>query len=662
VKKRKLIFLLLFIFYCSSPTFADDKALQALVLDSGDARMYPGSQTVVLFDSLSVKVMESGLSYTTSHRLVKVLTPGGAIELAVQKFDYDPLSADVTIQHVRIFRKNGKIENVPLDSTLDYAAPARMIYWGARQKMLPVGRLQVGDALETKDTRKGFTYALLGGESGENVPATDERFVPPMRGHFYDIVPFWSAAATLIKSYTLSIPADKPLQYQVYNGELTSWVHLNGDETLYHWEKKDIKPFSSESDMVAASDVAPKLLVSTSPDWYAKSRWFYSVNENYGSFETTPELSRKVAELIKNCKSDVEKVTILTHWAAEEIRYSGLTMGPGEGYTLHKGAMTFRDRCGVCKDKAGMLVTLLRAAGFESYAAMTMAGSRIDRIPADQFNHSVTVWKRGPDDYVLLDPTWVPGVRELWSSAEQQQEFLMGLPEGADLKTTPVSAPENHYFQVRGTSDLTSDGTLTGTVVIQAEGQTDARLRRNFLRNFKALWQGVFDQAIFDASPFAQIISLEYGDPYDISKALKITYRYRIPKYAELLDDRMVFTPVVARFLFGDRITHSFLSMKNEMETRKYPFATRCSEWIDFQETVRLPDGFDMKYKPDFYDISGDAADFSAGYQVSNRNLEFKESVRLKKRIYPAADWPQFKETLDAMSRVIEAPIILVKR
>jgi hypothetical protein len=42
--------------------------------------------------------------------------------------------------------------------------------------------------------------------------------------------------------------------------------------------------------MVAWSDVAPKLLLSTSPDWKAKSLWFYKVNEDYGSFETTPEI------------------------------------------------------------------------------------------------------------------------------------------------------------------------------------------------------------------------------------------------------------------------------------------------------------------------------------------------------------------------------------
>ena len=208
------------------------------------------------------------------------------------------------------------------------------------------------------------TYALLNAlnspdDSFASIPQNeedDERYIPPMRGEFYDIVPFWSSVPVLLKSYTVSLPSNKPIQYQIYNGELTSWIHFEKDRTIYHFEKRDIEPFKREPNMVALSDVAPKLLLSTCHDWIAKSLWFNKVNEDYGSFEVTPEIQKKVDELTKDCKTDEEKVSVLTHWVAEEIRYSGLSMGRGEGYTLHKGAVDFRDRCGVCKDKAGMLL------------------------------------------------------------------------------------------------------------------------------------------------------------------------------------------------------------------------------------------------------------------------------------------------------------------
>jgi len=636
---------------------------------AGDKEKYPDANTVIVFDSTFVKVMDSGLSYVTMHRLTKVLTSAGALELVAPRFDYDPLSAYVDVKSVRIFRKTGEVEEVPQKSILDYAAPARMIYWGAREKMVPVGRLEVGDGLETIVFRKGFTYALLQDPGSEGVLASaanqvesdDERYVPPMRGHFYDIVPFWTSVPILVKTYTVSLPVDKPLQFEVYNGELTSWSHFQGDRTLYHWEKKDINPIKTEPNMVSLSDVAPKLLLSTS-DWKSKSLWFHKVNEDYGSFEVTPEVKKKVDELTMSCKTDQEKAHVLTHWVAEEVRYSGISMGPGEGYTLHKGEMTFKDRCGVCKDKAGMLVTMLRAAGLESYPAMTMAGSRIDHIPADQFNHSVTVWKRGLSEYVLLDPTWVPGVRELWSSAEQQQQYLMGVPEGADLLTTPISPAENHYFRMRGESELLADGTLVGHVSVEAEGQADAQIRRQLVRSPKALWQGYFDKAIYDLSPQGELTSLTFTDPYDISEPMRIKLQYRIPGYAKIAGERLVFTPVVARHLFSDAGTSAYLHMDLEAETKQFPFATRCSFLLDFAEKVKLPKKYQVLHLPVFDATTGEAADFHASYKVEKNELKFEQLLRMKKRIYPAEEWPNFRQAVTLVKKAMEEPIVLTQK
>lgn len=654
-----IFFSILIIFFSSLYGSDDDKILR-LIKNSPGTEKYPNSSTLIIFDSTSVKVMDTGLSYYTHHKLTKVLKPKGAINLSVQLFSYDPLSAYIDIKSIRIFRKDGHIENIPLKNILDHTAPARSIYWGSREKMVPVGRLEIGDALEIITYKKGFTYALLDDVETILSDIEDEKYIPPMRGHFYDIIPFWTSDPILLKSYTISIPADKPVQYRVYNGKLTSWVKFRDERIEYHWESSDISPFRRESNMVSPSDVAVKLLVSTAPDWYSKSKWFYKVNEDYGSFEVTPEIQKKVDKLIENCKTDMEKVEILTHWVAEEIRYSGLSMGEGEGFTLHKGSMTFEDRCGVCKDKAGMLVTMLRAAGFDSYAAMTMAGSRIDRIPADQFNHSVTVWKRGKEDYVMLDPTWVPGVRELWSSAEQQQQYLMGIPEGADLRTTPISPPENHFFQVRGKSVLQNNGTLSGWFQVYAEGQSDAGIRRN-LRGWIDSRRHYFEQALCRISPQAEIISLEYNDPYDLSNPINIKIKYCIPEYGKICNNKIIFTPLVARHIFSGR-TNSYLHMNMDIKERKYSFRTRCSKFIDFQETVKLPNGYKISYLPEQSKVNGDAADFSLKYTKKGNILLFEEKLSLKKRIYQADEWPNFQKAVSSIKQVMDAPVILIKK
>jgi len=261
---------------CAGLSAQECPVIKKLIADAGDAEKHPGAGYVIIFDKTVADVQDSGLTYVTKDRLWKVLTPAGAKNLRTIVWDYDPLSGMVEVKEAVIYRKDGTTETIDLTKVIDYVAPARAIYWNLSQVLLPVGRLEVGDALFVKSFRKGFTYALLGDSDD------DERFVPPMRGHYYDIIPFYESHPVMEKSYTALLPKDKPIQYEVYNGSVTSSVHFKDEKVQYTWSLKDIKPFKGESNMVDRSDVAPKLLVSTSPDWYLKSTWFYGVNEDFG--------------------------------------------------------------------------------------------------------------------------------------------------------------------------------------------------------------------------------------------------------------------------------------------------------------------------------------------------------------------------------------------
>jgi hypothetical protein len=644
--------LLLFLFILLSGISFGADPMKDLIKSAGDAKTYPNDNLLIIFDSTMVDVKESGLSYITSHTLTKALNFKGALDLSVVKFGYDPLSAYVDIKKIVIYRNDGSVQELDVTKVMDYPAPARAIYWGAMEKMVEVGRLEPGDAVEVIQFKKGFTYALLAGDED------DSKYIPPMKGHFYDIVEFWTGNPIKIKVYQITVPKDKPLQYDFYNGEAQSSIWSVGDKWRYTFCKTEILPFKSESRMVAASDVAPKLLLSTSPDWYAKSKWFFKVNDDFGSFEYTPEIKAKVDQILKGASDEMDSVSRLTHWCADEIRYSGISMGCGEGYTLHKGEMTFSDRCGVCKDKAGMLITMLRAAGFKSYAAMTMAGSRIDYIPADQFNHSVTVVKLRDGKYHLLDPTWVPFLRELWSSAEQQQQYLMGVPEGADLATTPVSPPEKHYLKITGNSALSKDGTLTGTLVLTAEGQTDASVRNGFFLNSnKTQWYQNVEKELLKISPLAEVLKIEYSDPVNyMAGPIQLTIHYRIPEYAERSGDKVVFTPVVASGVFRSLQPH--LLFETGTKEKKYAFRDRCSRLVELSETITIPEGFSLYFQPESKRKSGDVCSFEGGYEIKDNQLKLKERVVFGKRIYDAKEWPQFRDAVSAQNSFIETPVI----
>lgn len=624
-----------------------------LIKKAGDKKNFPGSNMVVLFDSTRVEMMESGLSHNYIHRLYKVLTPEGAKNLSVIKFDYDPLSAWSEIRGVTIYRADGSQVEIDTSLVQDYPQPARAIYWGAREKMLETGRLEPGDAVEVHLYRKGFTYALLQGEND------DERYIPPMKGHFYDIVPFYSNDPILSKVYQISVPDTKVLQYEVYNGEVSSKMWRSGDRFVYTFAKKDIAPFKGEPRSVDASDIAPKLLMSTSPDWQSKSTWFYGVNEEYKSFEANAEIKQKVKELLRNARTELDSVTILTHWAGDEIRYLGISMGKGEGFTLHTGEMNYTDRCGVCKDKAGMLITMLRAAGFEAYPAMTMAGSRIDYIPADQFNHCVTVVKSKSDGkYHLLDPTWVPFVRELWSSAEQQQNYLMGVPEGADLAETPVSNPSNHFLRMTGMTNILADGTLEGEYDVMAEGQTDASIRGMFTRAFMTDWASNVEKEILRVSPQAQLIKVSYDDPYNYLKGpIQMHFRIRIPEYATVAGNDLIFTPFLAAGFMKRAMPH--LGFDTGLTERRYPFRDRTSHTVEITEKITLPGLKELVYSPDPQSGDGSGAQFYGIIKRENDALKFAFNASFPKRIYQPADWESFRKAVAYQNQLASEPVIV---
>ncbi len=627
-----------------------------LINKSPKASDYPKANILVIFDSTKVDVQETGLSYVNKHSLYKILTSRGALSKRVIKYKYDPQSAYIEIQKVVIYRKNGNIEELNTSKVLDYPAPTWMIYWGSREKMIEVGRLEPGDAVEVFLFKKGFTYALLQDDENEN-----EKYIPPMRGQFYDIVKFWSSEPILTKVYQVKMPKDKPLQYEFYNGEVRSSIHFVGNKTIYTFIKNDIKPIKKEQHMLALSDVAPKLLLSTCPDWKAKSLWFYKVNEDYGSFKFNSEIKAKVNKILIGAKTEMDSVSRLTHWAADEIRYCGISMGKGEGYTLHKGAIDFRDRCGVCKDKAGMLITLLRAAGFKSYPAMTMAGSRIDNIPADQFNHCITLVKLHDGKYHLLDPTWVPFVRELWSSAEQQQNYLMGIPEGANLAITPISPPEKHYFKIYGTSEISDDGTLIGEFTLKAEGQSDAAVRSMFKYYNKSQWNINVEKELLKISPLAKIIKMNYAKPLDYkSGPITIKVKYEIPEYAVVTDDEIIFTPIVASRLFKRANYHLYFN--TDLKERKFGFRDRCSRLVELNENIKVPSYKEVVYLPETISSDGSGAAFNGKYKIDGQTLTLYEKAAFKKRVYKPEDWKSYRKAVASQNKFADDFVILKRK
>ena len=631
------------------PATADEIA--AMISEVGKTDKYDGANLVYILDEADVFVQKTGLATTQSGQVIKVLTDAGVKSQSVQTFDFDPDTRRVSIDSLRIHKEDGQTVEVPLDSIITQPTPQHMIYWGGKQHLLNVPGLDIGDCIEMRVSKTGFNIAYLNGSEDGNGRETLE---PPMPGHWYEVTLFQNRHPIVNKRYSVHMPKDMPVQYEVYNGELKSSLWFSGNNLIYTWFAKDIPAIKKEPRMDALDDCVTKLVMATVPDWEMKSRWFHEVNEP--QFEANDEIIAKVKEITAGMTSLQDKIAACNHWVADNVRYCGTSRGPREGFTLHTGIETFKDRAGVCKDKAGMLVTMLRVLGVEAYPALTMAGSRVEDIPADQFNHTVTVVREKNGDFTIYDPTWIPQSREMWSSREDLQGLVYGVPEGETLTLSPYYSPEYNRLIARSNAQLTSDGQLAMNISMDMHGYPCTYLRRYIDRYPKPELKAQFEK-VLNIAPNAILESYSHTEPTDYSQDSKVNLDVQADGYVAGTDAIHMFKlPLMSHPLADWLIPDLFYSM-NDQE-RQFGYHLRATRGVTYEETIKLPKGWKAKNLPDAVEMDSPSAYLKFEIKQNSGELSYTFRIDLKNHIIPAKDYAEVKKALEAMKDISDQWII----
>ena len=678
--KSRAVMVLAAALLIAGAAIAQDSPYADLIKTAGCSDDYDGAHIVTIFDSTDAVVEESGLSHLNVHQLTKALTTDGAQSLSYRRFDYDPASNMIEIKRIAVHKADGTVQEIDLSTILDKPQPMRMIYWGARMKLVGIPYLEEGDAVEVQYYTKGFMIAYL--ESAED----DSRYIPPMRGHYYDTIMFGSGHPVLEKVYVLKTLKSVPVQFKVYNGNVAVSNTFDKEYFTYVFSKKDIPVYEHEPFSPGGADYIPKVVLATVEDWFEKSLWFYAVNEttvvnlpDYGISAKPFDydqggIKEFTDELIKPYKTHQDKRKAILHWVAQHIRYSGITMGKGEGYTLHPGEMTFRDRAGVCKDIAGMALTMFRAAGYKAYPAMTMAGARVERIPADQFNHCVVAVdiseEAGTESdnlkgragfekkYEMYDPTWAPNSKDIWSRAEGDQNIVIGGPEGEDLTAIrPYTAEENRYT-IKSRGKIDESGNFSGILIISGEGYADARMRRLIVnRGNLTEVRNLISNYLASIHPGAELVKHSAENVHDHWNSMVLTIEYKIPGYGMVYGEGIHFESPAAKLPLG--MTYFFTVLRiADLDKRKYPLLNWAPQQVVIDESITLPKGYKMD-EMDSIEKGGDFAYFNASVNQNKKILNISTKYSVASRYIEPDVYPQVKETVDGYKEFADNKIHL---
>jgi transglutaminase-like putative cysteine protease len=624
----------------------------------GCCEIYEDADLAKVFDSTFVDVEATGLSHVYNHRLIKVLSWDGAKQMTALRLDYDPASNFFEPTLVHIHRADGTTEEVDISNPLDHPQPQHMIYWGPRMKVVELPRLNVGDAVEVQTYMKGFLIAYL--EEELFAREGDERYIPPMRGHYYDSIYFTENDPIREKVYTIRVLRTMPAQYKVYNGEVFSSVTFDGDDHyLYRFWMYDQAALKHEPRQPGASDFVPKVVLATAKDWPEKSRWFFEVNNEI--LMPDEAVTTKAHEIVEGLKTDDDKIDEILHWTAQNIRYSGISMGEGEGYTLHSGMMSLNDRCGVCKDIAGMSIALLRGLGYTVYPAMTMAGSRVEDIPADQFNHCVVAVKREDGSFKMIDPTWAPYAMDVWSPAEGEQHYVIGSPEGEERMAIRSYDPEENLTQVDLKGTLSGEGDLEGTIMVQGTSYGDTRIRRGIVYRPAEFREAMFSDWLAGISPETELLGYTETDIDDLYKHYIVTIKFKAPGYATKAGDQLLMTPAVHDFVQHHPRTFDLGYEYGDREERENPMHIWNTRQVVFNESIKLPSGYKLVNEIEPEEFGGKMASCDIEVTQNGRTLITSVDYKLKQRSIPAKYYDQVKGSYDKIKDFGKQTLLLKK-
>jgi transglutaminase-like putative cysteine protease len=376
--------------------------------------------------------------------------------------------------------------------------------------------------------------------------------------------------------YEVRAPKALPLQNIALKAEIPGTVkHTKveeGDRIVYRWEVSNVPRMYSEPNMPPLYTVVQRLLISTIPDWKYVSKWYWNLSESH--FATSPDMEAKVADLTKGITDREEKIRAIFRFVSQEIRYMGITVEKeAPGYEPHDAKDTFEQRHGVCRDKAALLVAMLRAAGFQAYPVLIHNGPKKDEeVPQPFFNHAVSAVRNDDGTYTLMDST-DENTKQLFPAYLCNQSYLVATPEGDTLLTSPIVPATENLMHVSTEARVAADGTLTGSAELKFDGINDNVYRGYFSRIRPEDRRRLFESVVKRVAAGAKLteLTIKPDNMMDTEKPLEVTLSFAAEN--AIVSDGQTTMLSVPRLGTSVGMVN-FILRGASLTERKYPFLT----------------------------------------------------------------------------------------
>ena len=381
-----------------------------------------------------------GLAQSQVQQLWRINTAQGASNFAPHTLMYAAMSERLCLLRARVLQSGGGESPALVSADQPVVDRGLLMYFDSRTRDLRFPRLEPGDLVE-------IDYLLL--------PAAA---LNPWAGYYAHLDLFSDAFATRLRRRVLIAPSALQL-YAVEHGIAPAAVHSQDGETTRVWEMRDIAATSSEAMSPGATSLGPYLHVSTIGSMEQFGRWYAALLQPGLQLDANlRELARQIRERNLSVQARVQAVYEAVQ---RNTGYAAFEFGV-HSYQPYPLATVDRRGFGDCKDKAAMIVALLRAVGVPAEFAMvrTRSAGEIDpqAFSVQLFNHAVA--------YVPALDLYLDGTVEYAAPGELPPDdqgaiaFTVDADGNVTRRIVPFAPPEASRVTRQVQAQLSPDGRL----------------------------------------------------------------------------------------------------------------------------------------------------------------------------------------------------------
>ena len=418
----------------------------------------------ILYEESSYKIAADG-TLLFAHRMVYRADSDAAVKgWAEVSAQWDPWYEKPAQIHARVLQPNGTF--VELDQKTITDAPVKaeddVTFSSAHVRRAPLPGMALGSIIEEEEV-------------------TEEKTPYFAQGALYRFS-FRNNMPTARIRMVVDMPSTLPFKELIH--DLPNLVidrqNANGQRHITYEQRNVEASHNYDIDLATNQQLRPTVEFATGASWASIAKAFSAMSDPQTvTAEAQPILPNPLP-------SDRDaRIRAIVRELHHDVRYTGVEFGAAR-LTPMRPAEVIQRHYGDCKDKANLLVAMLRAAGIKANLALLDTGPGPDVSTAlpgiSLFDHAIVYV---PADGPHTQPLWIDATAETFAVGslpyeDRGRNALIVSPETTSLTQIPAPTPEDSVLIETRTFKLAEFGPSQVEEQSDTHGTIDATYRAEF--------------------------------------------------------------------------------------------------------------------------------------------------------------------------------------